>query len=257
MAASTPGHLLKQAQSAADPNWLMASPSRLEASDETDIGKIAITRGAIKVADGLDKPEVLRACASWGPGPEVEAAIARNLHTDLQTLARLGTIQDLEVNGAVFHNPNTLRRLRKDSWQVRYTVAGNPSTPLDVLGPLPDQPRQLGQLAVDPVAPVRRQVALNPSSPPYLLELLSHGGEAEIRQTVAGRPYCPPEIAEWLLRDRSQIVAAAAARHPILPLERIEELLRYHDDPLIAAGAADNPNCPPYLRAMWQLAHHS
>ena len=130
------------------------------------------TQGADeKLADLLD---LLSSCADmsdrWG--------VAKNIHTDPQTLTKLSNDDINLVRALVATNPSTpahlLTRLFNDEKIVRDGLSGNPSTPEKYLRLLSDDADRM----------VRLRVADNPSAPDDLLVKLTQDPDADVAKAA-------------------------------------------------------------------------
>jgi hypothetical protein len=111
------------------------------------------------------------------------------------------------------------------------------------------------QMASDPDPGMRAMVATNSASPPAVLERLARDPVEETRAAVAGNPSSSPTVLEQSVRDPEFWVRLEAARNPSCPPAVLRLLLDSVGS--VRAAAADNPELPADLRALWQLAHNA
>jgi hypothetical protein len=127
---------------------------------------------------------------------------------------------------------------------VRENVAGNPSTPADVLR----------ALAVDNWSGVRVAVAGNPATPlslrVTLLEQLAKENDGDVRKAIADNPSTPVALLEQLAKDAHILVRKSVARNPSAPIALLEQLAK-HADSDVRESVAGNPSTPAdVLRAL-------
>lgn len=124
-----------------------------------------------KLADLLD---LLSSCADMS----VRWGVAKNIHTDPQTLTKLSNDDINLVRALVATNPSTpahlLTRLFNDEKIVRDGLSGNPSTPEKYLRLLSDDADRM----------VRLRVADNPSAPDDLLVKLTQDPDADVAKAA-------------------------------------------------------------------------
>jgi hypothetical protein len=129
----------------------------------------------------------------------------------------------------------TLRRIgRSRRWDVRALVAGNPSCPATTRA----------RLARDREWAVRAAVAACPAGDAMLLAALVDD-VAPVRLELAGNPSCPRDVVLRLLDGADPWVAGLAAGHPAVPPDRLRALCTDLAAPPWALRlAAVNPACP-------------
>jgi hypothetical protein len=108
-------------------------------------------------------------------------------------------------------------------------VAGNPSTPIDVLA----------ILSADPDPNVRRGVASNPLAPGRLLELLARDTDEYVRLDIARNPLTPAAALTQLAVDPDTRVRSGVARNRSIPISIIE-ILAADPDPDVRCEIAEN-----------------
>lgn len=146
-------------------------------------------------------------------------------------------IQDLQSVEPVVENilhryENDLARC--DEVNVRASIAGDHSTPLEILA----------GLAADPVGIVRQKVALNVSCSAALLEVLSSDTDKWVRDAVACHALCPIDLLERLIADQDIMVRMSAVAHPNVSGSMLETLFE-KGAPDLRRAMASNPNCTP------------
>lgn len=114
-----------------------------------------------------------------------------------------------------------VRKLSEDPVvEVRSAVAGNASTPVDVLW----------RLADDASEAVRAGVARNPAAPAYLLEELVEDRGAGVRAGVAANP-AAGDLLGRLVYDPSEEVRRAVAGNPAVGPDLLEAMADYDPRP--------------------------
>mgnify|MGYP003123409789 CR=1 FL=1 len=130
--------------------------------------------------------------------------------------------------------------------QVRKLVAGNPSTPKQILIKFSDDDDEY----------IRRNVAENPSAPTEVLTKLSSDKKRYVREGVAENPSTPPEALIRLSYDESvrqglpsgvitpfNGVKQGVANNPSTPPEALIRL-SYDESPQVKEFVASNPRTP-------------
>ena len=139
------------------------------------------------------------------------------------------------------------------------------------------QPKKLTQLAASRASWVRMGVASNLHTAAATLELLSRDTDTGVRECVARNVRAPSAVLVRLSYDQGIRVRRAVAGNVRCPVRTWHRLVN-HDPPFIAELLDDecpqeivirlahdnyslvrwlvarHPNCPPYIRAMLQLA---
>jgi len=116
---------------------------------------------------------------------------------------------------------------------IRVWVAGNPSTPVEVL-------EMLGNTDAKRV---RSHVAGNPSTPVELLMILAEDAEEVVRKSVAKNINTPVEVLNRLADDRSGLVKDGVALNPSTSSDTLLKLARGNDK-VIRRKLAGNENLP-------------
>ena len=132
------------------------------------------------------------------PDPQVRLALARNPHTNSETLQRLA------------QDPDTAEH---DYGWVRDAVAEHPSCP----------PQMLTEMITgsDPI----RSAAANPSCPPRTLADIATGDFGSVLAGYAAQnPSTPPQTLTDLSAHRSEFIRSAVAANPSTPPSTIAEL---------------------------------
>jgi hypothetical protein len=159
-------------------------------------------------------PDVDVRCALT-TNPSVPIADLEQLTTDLiQNATRISTETLVAVAKSQETIPVVLEKMafgpkRTDSYgrSLAGTVAVNPSTPSGVLE----------VLSTDPERGVRRCVASNPSTPSSVLEVLSTDLEPSVRRCVASNPSAPGHVLALLARDTDENVRFDIAQNQLTP----------------------------------------
>ena len=123
-------------------------------------------------------------------------------------------------------------RLSKDEKiAVRWKVADNPNTPVNILE----------KLSTDEDLWVRRAVASNPNTPIDILEKLSTDEEWRVRCGVTENPNTPIDILEKLSEDKREYVRRAVAANLNTPIDILKKL---SEDEwwTVRCAVATNPN---------------
>lgn len=218
---------------------------------------------------------------------EVQLLVARHPSCPVGTLSWFADFATGDLARAVASHPcsspGAIERLldRPHSTEVYAAVAGNPSTPVEILRLLAQrQPGARESLAANPSCPpdlmvelinlghtsrvaanpscppalleelvsVRRldlsQVAGNPSAPASLLGQLATHRYTNVRRTVAANPACPPDVLTRLSRDRVYTVRAAVAAHPALPSAVRRDLMADPRESVREVARAHMPTLP-------------
>ncbi|MBM4386058.1 MAG: hypothetical protein FJ091_22185, partial [Deltaproteobacteria bacterium] len=133
---------------------------------------------------------------------------------------RLAQDEDKDVREQVAGNASTpaevLGRLAQDEdWEVRMGVAGNASMPAEVLG----------RLAQDKDTDVRAAVAANAAMPAEVLGRLAQDKDKDVRRGVAGNASTPAEVLGRLAQDKEERVRAYVAGNASTPAEVLAGLL--------------------------------
>jgi hypothetical protein len=98
------------------------------------------------------------------------------------------------------------------SWQIRSSVASNPSTPPEALIKLASDPDERQEVVLN--------VASNPSAPAKLLTKLAHNSFWSVRYKVATNHSVPVEVLTKLAFDEDCYVQAAAINNEKVILSR-------------------------------------
>ncbi len=138
-----------------------------------------------------------------------------------------------------------LRSWGADHWEVRYWVAKNPNTPLDVL-------RTLGNKFTESKCKVREAVAENPHTPPDVLRLLGNEeteDDADVRQAVARNPTTPEDTLRSLGNQKTESVGdvrQSVAQNPNTPLDVLRLLGNEATESSwwVREAVAENPHAP-------------
>ena len=163
------------------------------------------------------------------------------------------------MHGATCAQGGDCRWEHEDYCEVLAGVLTNPSSPAELLSDLFDQMSndpdlrraaaraatdmyQLDQLAEDPDANVRMEVACNHNTSPQALAGLAAEASNEIRVEVAHNPNCPPEALHALIKP-GNADTFAAAKNPNCPPDLLARAAAMHEKLLAAA----HPNSPPDL----------
>ena len=121
--------------------------------------------------------------------------IARNPHVSLEVLIKLS---------------------RDSDTMVKEAIAGNPSTPTDILNNFFEDSTSTNN--------IREQLAGNPSTPIDTLDRLSRDPEVKVREQLAGNPNVSLEVLIELSKDSDEAVEAAIARNPSTPTDILDRL---------------------------------
>lgn len=105
---------------------------------------------------------------------------------------------------------------KSDSSDVRQLIAGNTSTPKEILD----------LLSRDEDSQVRCCIAENPSTPKEILIVLSRDEVSQVRSGVAFNPNTPKKVLIVLSRDKNQLVRSDVAENPSTPKEVLDFLSR-------------------------------
>lgn len=116
-------------------------------------------------------------------------------------------------------NKTILAELAKDQNEnVRFFVAKNPNTPLEVLA----------ELAKDQLNDVRREVAKNPNTSAEILSDLAKDQDGGIRYYAADNRHIPPEVLAELAKDQHVSVRRCVAGNSTSP-ETLSKLAQDQD----------------------------
>lgn len=133
--------------------------------------------------------------------------ILRNPHSPVEVLSILSASPDDYVLSDVCADKRTAEAILRarcaprNNYLVQWSVAGNPSTPVDVLEALPRSDRYAAH-----------GLAYNPRTPlPILRELAKHG-DPLVRQGVATNPSTDIELLTALSRDPVEYISRQAQR---------------------------------------------
>ena len=200
--------------------------------------------------------ETLERFARFG-GDELHGALAENPACPPEILRMLAS--DECMHGATCPQGGDCRWEHADYWEVLAGVLTNPSSPAELLSDLFDQmpndpdlrraaaraatdTHQLDQMAEDPDADIRMEVAGNHNTSPQALASLAAEESNEIRVEVAHNPNCPPEALHALIKP-GDADTFAAAKNPKCPPDLLARATAMHEKLLAAA----HPNSPPDL----------
>ena len=120
-------------------------------------------------------------------------------------------------------------------YDVRVSVAENPSTPVDVLT----------ELAKDRDWYIRSYAACNPNMLVDVLTELAKDSDWYIRRYAAGNPNTPVDVLTELAKDSYWCVRRYAAGNPNTPVDVLTELAKDNNCD-VRRNAARNPNMPGY-----------
>jgi hypothetical protein len=104
----------------------------------------------------------------------------------------------------------------------------------------------LGELADAKEAPLRRLVACDPETNPFVLLLLAEDSNPLVRRALARRPHMPGLLWFPLSNDPSPVVRRTLAAHPNVPPE-ILTLLAHDKAISVRLTVARHPRCPDTL----------
>ena len=167
-----------------------------------------------------------------------ERAHAALISTDPELLDRLGVDVDWQVRQTVAKNPST--SVRGLSWLaddheelVREAAAANPST----------SPRSLMEIATrDPVELVAVTAVTNPSFGPEGFAAAARSRSPKVRCAAATRAECPASVLTRLAGDRNSAVRHAVAANPGAPGDVLDRLAA--GSPSERHAVAANPGAP-------------
>jgi len=155
--------------------------------------------------------------------PIERAGLGANRAVPVELLTRLSGSGDAKDRWFAARHPSTpverLRALALDEVEmVQRGVAGNPSTPPDVLLEFSKEAESGGFYSL-----MISALAGNPSTPPDLLKKMARMGDA-LREIIADNPSTPPEVLRSLARSRSENLRRQVAFNPALPLDMFRRL---------------------------------
>ena len=165
-----------------------------------------------KVAENSNTPPELLAAMAQDPNDWVQMAVAANPNTPLAILLAFAQVDSSNIRRGLGVNPRTPSevlsrilavqmedpRASANPWQLM-GIARNPSTPAESL-------RLLSTQHVD----VRSAVAGNPSSPPDLLSSLARDKAKSVRTAVASNPSTPEDVRSAV----QEAIASARSKKP-------------------------------------------
>ena len=103
------------------------------------------------------------------------------------------------------------------SFDEKYDLAENPSTPVDVLR----------KLAKDTYEAVRWTVASNSNTPADVLQELAKDNSYTVRAIVADNPSTPENVLRALVKDKGWRIRTAVAENPKAPSNILVMLFEY------------------------------
>ena len=140
-----------------------------------------------------------------------------NAVDDIEFLKKYGKINLLESNAS----PEMIEELAGDEEaKVRYEVAKNPNTPIDILT----------KLAEDENSDVRWEVVHNPNTPADILRELAEDKEWYVRYEVARNPNTTVDILRKLAEDEDWRARQAVADNSRTPVEILMKLAEDKDE---------------------------
>jgi hypothetical protein len=98
-------------------------------------------------------------------------------------------------------------------------------------------PHQLSLLAYCGTSAVRGRVAVNSSTPTWLLYHLSQDEDSRVREMIADNPSTPKDLLKALSRDKNADVRYCLAENYQMPLD-ILQLLLEDENPFVSTRAA-------------------
>jgi hypothetical protein len=150
-------------------------------------------------------------------------------HDQAQATCRQLTLSELNTNeslprarrkksgsAAVGNATSVSPKAEFDILYIRRLVAGNPNTPVKVLG----------RLAADVYSVIRRRVAENPRTPPDVLCFLARDLDLNVRLAVADNLHTPTDALLLLVKDENADVRYDLADNPHLPREILVSLAK-------------------------------
>lgn len=213
-----------------------------------------------KLATAEDTADHVLEVLSNDSEPDVRSLVASNPNTSPTTLQKLGqefpdVITDNPIFGLLLiENPHSyfirlsLARSSTTSGEILtklaatkkysdreicWAVANNINTPISVLEKLATWfPERDEFSAAEDGDLVHIGVAINPNTPPHVLEQLSHHHRTLVRKKVAQHPNTSVSVLERLINDNHKKVVLEVAKNPNISLSKalllkIQSLLEY------------------------------
>ncbi|MBN3870976.1 hypothetical protein [Nostoc sp. JL33] len=156
---------------------------------------------------------------------EIRSSVAQNPNTPIALLEQLAKDKSSEVYLGVIKNPNAPVNLLIQAFNqsendglIRYTLAQNPSTPLNIL-------EELASSASNPY--ILAKLASNPSSSSSILRLLASRCYSEddkryyfddVLRSVIIHPHTPLDILEKLATEKCYEIRCTVASNPNIPI---------------------------------------
>lgn len=131
----------------------------------------------------------------------------------------------------------------ESDWMIRESVAGNPSTPVNILE----------ILATDKEGSVRSNVASNESTSASVLKFLAADKDEYVRGMVAGNKFTPADTLAILIKDKCGLASEHASQNPSISQEELETIA-LDNEPFTQFHITKNPTISHALRMQLLVA---
>lgn len=182
----------------------------------------------------MDKEEAIKRLEDKKLPIEEVKEIYETFFDDMQVVSQIA--MNLSLRTSVYEREKEkspiikellIKLSKAEDMSIRWAVAKNPHTPVDILE----------KLAKDKVNLVRALVATNPNTPSHVLSKLFND-EKIVRDGLSGNPNTPPKILKTLADDSDKMVRMRVAENPSTPIEVLEYLKNDINEDVVKAVEA-------------------